>query len=148
MPGPPPKEGARYPQNGRLEGGFAASAQRLPRSGRKGAAPKWPLPGKPTAGESHAWRYVWTLPQAVAWERLNAERTVARYCIVLAASEERGAPAALLAEVRQMEDRLGLSPMALLRLRWSIVDDEVLDAEKARTTTSTPSTKSRLRVVS
>jgi len=148
VPGPPPKEGARNPANGKLEGGFAASAQRLPASGRKGRAPAWPLPGKPTAAESHAWRYVWKLPQAVAWERLNAERTVARYCIVLAASEERGAPAALLAEVRQMEDRLGLSPMALLRLRWSIVDDDVLEAEQARVAPAGGSTRSRLRVVS
>jgi hypothetical protein len=148
MPGPPPKEGARNPNNGKLPEGFAASAQRLPRSGRKGRAPKWPLPDPATPAEAHAWRYVWKLPQAVAWERLKAERTVARYCIVLAASEERGASGAILAEVRQMEDRLGLSPMALLRLRWSIVDDELLEAEKARKTPAGGSTRSRLRVVS
>lgn len=148
MPGPPPKEGARNPANGKLEGGFAASAQRLPRSGRKGRAPAWPLPDKPTPAEAHAWRYVWKLPQAVAWERLNSERTVARYCLVLAASEERGASGAILAEVRQMEDRLGLSPMALLRLRWSIVDDEVLQAENARKVPAAGSTRGRLRVVS
>jgi hypothetical protein len=91
---------------------------------------------------------VWKLPQAVAWERLNSERTVARYCLVLAASEERGASGAILAEVRQMEDRLGLSPMALLRLRWSIVDDEVLQAENARKVPAAGSTRGRLRVVS
>jgi hypothetical protein len=148
MPGPPPKEGARNPRNGRIDG-FAASAQRLPRSGRKGKAPAWPLPDKATAAEAHAWRYVWKLPQAVAWERMNSERTVARYCIVLAASEQPGASGAILAEVRQMEDRLGLSPMALLRLRWTIVDDEVLEAEQARTAPQpTGSTRSRLRVVS
>nr|DAQ56396.1 MAG TPA: hypothetical protein [Caudoviricetes sp.] len=34
---------------------------------------------------------------------------------------ERGEPnAALLSELRQIEDRLGLSPMALKRLQWEI----------------------------
>ena len=152
MPGPPPKEGARNPNNGRPDahgGGFAASAQRLPRSGRKGKPPAWPMADKPTAAELHAWAYVWKLPQAVAWERMNSQRTVARYCRTLAASEEPGATAAILSECRQLEDRLGLSPMALLRLRWTIVDDEVLEAEAARTApTTTSPAKSRLRVVS
>ena len=151
MPGPPPKEGARNPNNGRLDahGGFAAAAQRLPRSGRKGKPPAWPMSDKPTAAELHAWAYVWKLPQAVAWERMNSQRTVARYCRTLAASEEPGATAAILSECRQLEDRLGLSPMALLRLRWTIVDDEVLEAEAARTAPpSTSPAKSRLRVVS
>jgi hypothetical protein len=30
--------------------------------------------------------------------------------------------AALLAEIRQMEDRLGLSPMAMKRLQWEVAD--------------------------
>lgn len=29
----------------------------------------------------------------------------------------------LMAEARQLEDRLGLTPMAMLRLRWEISDD-------------------------
>jgi hypothetical protein len=42
--------------------------------------------------------------------------------------------AALLAEARQMEDRLGLSPMAMLRLRWEIQEDQVAEkrAQKSK----------------
>jgi hypothetical protein len=71
-------------------------------------------------------------------------RPVARYVRCLVQAEVPGAPAALLAEVRQMEDRLGLSPMAILRLRWTIVDE--LPADTVRP--AAPSTRSRLRVVS
>lgn len=146
MPGPPPKDGARKPANGKLDG-FAASTQRLPASGRKGAPPKWPLPGKPTADEAAAWKQVWTTPQAVAWERLGWARPVARYVRCLVQAEVLGAPAALLGEVRQMEDRLGLSPMALLRLRWSVVADELADGTSTGSR-PTPSSRARLRVVS
>lgn len=69
------------------------------------------------------WAELWQLPQAVAWERLHLTRVVARYAVKLTAAEEPDASSALLAEVRQMEDRLGLSAMAMLRLRWEIVDD-------------------------
>ena len=42
----------------------------------------------------------------------------------MVASEELGAKAALLAEVRNLEQQLGLTPMALLRLRWEIEPSE------------------------
>ena len=62
-------------------------------------------------------------PQAVAWERLHLERVVARYAVKLTAAEQPDSSSAQQAEVRQMEDRLGLSAMAMLRLRWEITDD-------------------------
>jgi len=143
MPGPAPKEGARNPNNGRING-FEANAQKLPAAGRKGAAPKWPLNDKPSADELHAWKAMWLTPQAVAWERLGWLRPVARYARCLVASEQHGASGALLAEVRQLEDRLGLSPMSMLRLRWTIVDE--VPAEVAPT--ASKATRDRLRVVS
>jgi hypothetical protein len=140
--GKPPSDNARH-SNPTL----GSTAMKLPASGRKGTAPKWPLPGKPSTNEAAAWKQAWTTPQAVGWEQLGWVRPVARYVRCLVAAEEPGAPAALLGEVRQMEDRLGLSPMALLRLRWSVVADELADAG---TTPSapTPSSRARLRVVS
>ena len=140
--GKPPSENARH-QNPTL----GSTAMKLPASGRKGTPPKWPLPGKASANESAAWKQVWTTPQAVAWERLGWVRPVARYVRCLVQAEEVGAPAALLGEVRQMEDRLGLSPMALLRLRWAVVADELADGTTSGTT-PTPSSRTRLRVVS
>jgi hypothetical protein len=66
---------------------------------------------------------LWAKPQAVVWEHLHHERVVGRYARLVLDAEEKGASAALLSEVRQMEDRLGLSPMAMLRLRWRIADE-------------------------
>jgi hypothetical protein len=94
----------------------------LPSEGRSGKPPKWPL----TASEPDVWADLWRTPQAVAWERLGWTRTVARYAFVLGLCENPDTlSAALLSEARQMEDRLGLSPMSMLRLRWEIVADEV-----------------------
>lgn len=122
--GPPPKPGARRPNNGRVKG--APAMVRLPSEGRKGPAPAWPL-GRAKAAEQRVWDELWSTPQAVAWERLGWLRVVARYCRLVVEAEKPGAQITLLGECRQMEDRLGLSPMAMLRLRWEIVTDEVAE---------------------
>jgi len=70
---------------------------------------------------------LWSLPQSVAWERLHLVRVVARYAAKLVMAERGDASAAILAEVRQLEDRLGLSAMSMLRLRWVIADDKTTD---------------------
>jgi hypothetical protein len=75
---------------------------------------------RPSEDELTIWIALWTTPQAVAWERLGWTRTVARYARFLLASEEPSARPSLLNETRQMEDRLGLTPMAMLRLRWDV----------------------------
>ncbi len=114
-----PKPGARQPNRG-----LGAAAQvRLPRAGRPGEPPEWPL-DRPSARERALWARLWKTPQAIAWEALDWVDAVARYARVLTVAEKRGAPYPAMAEARQLEDRLGLSPMALLRLRWAIVDEE------------------------
>lgn len=79
------------------------------------------------------WAQLWATPQAVAWDRLGWVRTVGRYCRVAVAAEARDATAAVMGEARQMEDRLGLTPMAMLRLRWEVVADEVAEQRQAGT---------------
>lgn len=115
MPGPLPKPNSRHRGNDTL----ATALLVLPPQGRAGDPPVWPLP-KPTAAERKVWAEMWATPQAVAWEQLGWTRTVARYARSLVDAEKPGATAALLGQVRQMEDRLGLTPMAMLRLRWAI----------------------------
>lgn len=97
-------------------------------------APKWPLLGQ-SDREKELWRRVWRTPQSVMWERAGWSESVARYVRLLAVTELGGllverevaiTPSpGLLGEVRQLEDRLGLSPLAMLRLRWVIQDEEV-----------------------
>ncbi|MFI5839442.1 hypothetical protein ACIA8K_06980 [Catenuloplanes sp. NPDC051500] len=73
--------------------------------------------------ESRLWKDLWKLPQAVAWERLGWTRDVAQYVRHKVMAELGDLDAAK--EARQWSDRLGLSPMAMLRLRWRIASDEV-----------------------
>lgn len=117
MPGPAPK-----PASQRRRRNAAPSTVRLPAAGREGDPPEWPI-GKGTKTEHALWSQLWTTPQAVAWERLGWTRVVARYCRLVIESEKRTAPVSLAGEVRQLEDRLGLTPMSMLRLRWEVVDD-------------------------
>lgn len=73
--------------------------------------------------ELRLWDDLWTLPQAVQWERLSWMRDVAQYVRhkVLAELGDLNSGK----EARQYSDRLGLTPLAMLRLRWAVVTDEV-----------------------
>lgn len=126
MPGPAPK----HPSERRRQNPTAAMVQ-LPAEGRKGRSPRWPL-GKASSDEREIWTRLWSTPQAKAWERLGYHRVVARYARLLTKAEDADAPITLLGEVRQLEDRLGLTPMAMLRLRWEIVPDEVSEQRGSR----------------
>lgn len=144
MPGPPPKPASER----RRANAPMANTLQLPAEGRKGRTPRFPGPGTLDANGRKIWRELWRTPMAVAWERFSWDRVVARYVATLVAAEralDEGEPsAALLGEVRQLEDRLGLTPMALLRLRWEIVAD---DLEEARDAAKRPA-RARLKAVS
>lgn len=80
--------------------------------------------------EAEVWADLWATPQAVAWERLGWLRDVAQYARHKVLAELGELDSAK--EARQWSDRLGLSPMALLRLRWQIAADEVADRRAER----------------
>lgn len=82
--------------------------------------------------ESVLWAELWDTPQAVEWERLRWTREVAQYVRWKVLGENGDLDAAK--EARQLGDRLGLTPMALQRLRWVVVRDELADQRKAKTT--------------
>jgi hypothetical protein len=69
------------------------------------------------------WAQLWRTPQSVQWERQGWTRVVARYCRTLMAAE--GLDKDCMAEARQLEDRLGLTPKSMRMLLWQVVDDEV-----------------------
>lgn len=100
----------------------------LPAEGRQGDPPKWPLPGTVGLAERDLWITLWATPQAVMWERLGAGgiQVVARYCKLSTIGSLELDPR-VLAEVRQLEDRLGLTPKAMRQLLWKISEDEVAE---------------------
>lgn len=116
----PPKPGGAH-----RRGGAGAGATRLPADGRKGPIPRWPL-GSTLPGEalSAIWRKMWQKPQAVMWEKLWMHEIVARYCILSMQVEMNGMDRPLEAAISALEDRLGLNPLAMQRLRWVVESEE------------------------
>lgn len=121
MPGPAPKRNARRTN-------YRPDWVQLPGGGCTRPAPAWPRSRKPTKAQAERWVREWAKPQAERWHDMHIVELVARYVTNVLAAESPEATAAQQAEVRQLEDRLGLSPMALKRLQWEIVAEA---AEKA-----------------
>lgn len=85
--------------------------------------------------EGQLWDELWCTPQSVAWEQLGWMRDVAQYV----RHKVRGEAGSLddAKEARQWSDRLGLNPLAMLRLRWET--EKVNEAEdRGRRRRATP----------
>lgn len=98
----------------------------LPREGRTGRVPAWPLtmPDKPTAEskrERALWVRLWKSPQAMAWERVGVDLDfVALYVRYRVEAEAAGATVGVRNLVRQHADGLGLTAAGLRMLKWRI----------------------------
>lgn len=123
MPGPPPK-----PADQRRRRNATVPMVQLPLEGDTGPTPEWPLLSV-TQAELMRWEALWKLPAAVMWRQARLQLVVARYvrdCLIVEeGNKAQGASAILKSEVRQQEDRLGLNPVSMMRLRWEVVHDEV-----------------------
>ena len=115
----------------------------LPAGGREGDVPEWPLALVP---ESSPWADLWHTPQSVAWERLGYFRVVARYSLLLELAED-GAAAPIQSEVRQLEDRLGLTPKAMRMLLWEVSSDEVAEKRDESVPSKSTSKRAQLKIV-
>lgn len=137
--GPVPK-----PADQRRRRNATVPMQQLPAGGRPGAAPAFPLTlhvdERMRLLEAQIWADLWATPQAVVWERSRWLRDVALYARYRAAAELGSMKAA--AEARQLGDRLGLNPQAMLRLRWEIAPDELGEVRSAKPATN----RARLRI--
>lgn len=81
--------------------------------------------------ETALWAELWSAPQAVIWEEAHAHREVAQYVRWKVRAEQGDIKSA--SEARQLSDRLGLNPLALLKLRAEVEHvDEVEDRGKRR----------------
>lgn len=143
MPGPAPTDPAS-----RRRRNASVGKTVLPAGGRVGGAPEWPIAGRDCP---EVWADLWRMPQSAAWERMALVRTVAHYAMVLEVVEaSEGLPAAaVLQEMRQMEDRLGLNPKAMRSLLWEVAaGDDVSDKRDEKTAPSrTASKRAELKIV-
>lgn len=80
--------------------------------------------------EALVWRELWKIPAAVQWERTGWTRDIAQYVRLKVLAELGDLDAAK--ESRQWSDRLGLNPLALMRLRWEVAVDEVGEQRSQR----------------
>jgi hypothetical protein len=144
--GPPPKDPSQ-----RRRRNLTPDTLQLPMEGYDGPIPDWPL-SEATAREMERWERLWKTPMAKAWVRMHIDVVVARYvrCAIMVEGGDTDdaahraltvAAAHLHSEVRQLEDRLGLNPLSLLRLRWEIAEVEVGDVA------ADPAPKRRLKAV-
>lgn len=137
MPPPPKPDAIR--RNARV------GPVQLPAEGRKGAPPEWPLHSAMSVTEQATWDYLWTLPQAVMWEKTGQHHVIARYCRLLVVAENMSRPSAVLhAQITALEDKIGMNPKAMRTLMWAVADDEV--AQKRAETASTD-VRRRLKAV-
>lgn len=97
------------------------------------------------SAESKLWRELWATPQAVEWERMRWHRDVALYVRHQVLAEHGDMESAK--EARQRSDRLGLTPQAMMRLRWVVDDVPAAAAESSRTPARPASRFGDLRVV-
>ena len=111
--------------------GNAADFVSIPAAGNQQPAPAWPLDNEPARAELDMWQQLWTTPQAAMWASMHIERVIARYVMVTCLAEETQ-QAGLLTEVRQMEDRLGLTPLSLQKLQWKIEHHDNLPADTSQ----------------
>ena len=126
--GPAPMKARDQKRRPNATSGF----KRLPHEGRSGDPPVWPLPelddSQLAALEAVEWARVWGLPQAVEWERMRCETLVAMYVRVFVKASLTGGDTKLLSEMRQLDAKIGLSPRAMMDLRWE-TDDAPFEEE-------------------
>jgi hypothetical protein len=117
----------------------------LPRDGREGDPPEWPLENQ-TERESELWVREWARPQAVMWERNSQELEVAMYVRSFASAEQMNATVAARTLVRQQQEALGISLPGLLRNKWKIEEPSKASAQR-KAGRASKSARDRFKVV-
>ena len=111
MPGPPPKPASQRRRRNKAPA-VVKLANRQP-----GKPPSLPKGFSPAARKW--WATVWASPMAVLWLEADVPSLVRLAALVELADSGEMAPQ-VLAEIRQLEDRFGLSPLARRRLQWEL----------------------------
>jgi len=98
---------------------------RLPAGGYRGEVPEPPWPMSPEVVEW--WERLWRTPQAAAWAGGGFDHIVGRRAELAEAwIVSEGRPRlSVCRQLLEVDDRLGLSPFAMARLRWIVVPPEV-----------------------
>lgn len=125
-------------------------------SRREGPTPSWPFPGQPHPDSLRAilWAELWTMPQAVMWERQRRHIEVALYVDTLADIQAGPppdvkvdpTPALRTLAIRQAKE-LVLTSSELNRMRWRIGTAEPAKEAVKSDGRRSPSVKDRFKVI-
>lgn len=122
---------APNPNSRRQTGNQAHTWLDLP-AAHEGEIPDWPL-GDATSTELAMWDRYWRKPQAAAWAHLQLVDEVALYVrLFLVGSGIEKPDVKAATEARQIGDRLGLNPTAMLKNRWRIAADQIGEQRETR----------------
>src|SRR5689334_18202098 len=124
MPGPAPNPNSR-----RQSGNQAHTWVDLPAEGYAGEVPSWPFATVSDA-ELAMWERYWRKPQAAIWAKTNVVDEVALYVRAFLLGAEGDVKA--MAEARQIGDRLGVNPTAMLKNRWRVRSDDLGEKREAK----------------
>lgn len=102
----------------------------LPASGRPGRAPALPKWATLDATGKAWWAWAWKLPESTQWHDAQLPQVIRR--ANLEGLWQSTEDVRLLAEIRQLEAILGMTPKARRELRWRIVDGETVVEENGR----------------
>lgn len=98
--------------------------------------------------ETALWEQVWTYPQAAAWARESWRwQTVAMWVRTAVVCESSEATAADKGAIHRFADQIGLTPAGLKENGWAIAHDETAAKREAKTESSKPSARDRMKVV-
>jgi len=93
----------------------------LPLEGRQGPPPPLPPLRIWTADTQAWWEKLWATPQATQWDQSGRTlHTLALLHHHLVTNDKGDRVATIAGEMRQHEDRHGLTPKAMLQLRWRV----------------------------
>src|SRR5699024_10448444 len=112
--------------------GNAAEVVSIPAAGNQQPAHASPLDNEPARVELDIWSSIWTRPHATMRQTMPHEHVSRRHVAITLLAEETQR-AGLLTEVREMEDRFGLTPVSLRKLQWKIEhhDNQPVDASQS-----------------
>ncbi len=104
----------------------------LPKAGRPGRVPALPKWAGLTGRSKQWWDWAWKLPEATQWHEAEMA-TVVRRAELQSLWDESG-DAKFLAEMRHLENALGMTAKSRRDLRWRIVDGDTVVEENGRAT--------------
>lgn len=129
--------GGRYPnpdgeRRNRAERQFDWTV--LPLEGRQGDPPALPKWREWTERTVDWWAELWSTPQATMWDpsgRSLHALALLHHELMIDEFREQSRAASISAEMRQHEDRHGLTPKAMLQLRWRVSSTPAAPAKDA-----------------